>query len=129
MKVFLLSWMCWLRPPEGIPKNHSIQKPTHIGRYLPFSFHYPFQQKLSIPQTLFTRAENIMNEDKLKKDDTCTINNTLISNGFPKFHRKRPPARSESQFQQTKIMTVVPCVKNLIEPIKRVLQQLVWDRL
>ena len=107
-----------------IAKNHSIQK-TNAYRQIPIFFlPLSFQQKLSIHRTLFSRAENIINEYKLKKDDIRTINNTLISNGFPKFHIKRRHARSESQFQQTKIMTAVPCVKNLIEPIKRVLQQL-----
>ena len=39
-----------------------------------------------------------------------------------RFHRKRRPTHSESESQQTKIMTVVPYVQNLTEPIKRVLQ-------
>ena len=47
----------------------------------------------------------------------------MIANGYSRFHRKRPPAHSESESQQTKIMTVVPYVQNLTEPIKRVLQQ------
>ena len=62
-------------------------------------------------------------DDELKKDEIRTINNTLITNGYPRFHRKRRPTRSESESQQTKIMTVVPHVQNLTEPIKRVLQQ------
>ena len=62
-------------------------------------------------------------EEELKKDEICTINSTLITNGYPRFHRKRRPALSESESQQTKIMTVVLYVQNLTEPIKRVLQQ------
>ena len=54
-------------------------------------------------------------------DDVRTINNTLITNGYPRFHRKRRPAHHESESQQTKIMAVVPFVQNLTEPIKRVL--------
>ena len=47
----------------------------------------------------------------------------MIANGYPRFHHKRRPAHAESESQQTKIITVVPYVQNLTEPIKRVLQQ------
>ena len=95
----------------------------YTSRYLPFSSHHPLRQKLSISRTLFSRAENIINEDELKKDEIRTINNTLITNGFPRFHRKRRPARTESEFQQTKIVIVVSNWQNLIEYIERVSQQ------
>ena len=110
-------------PEEGLLQTTVFRKPTHTGRYLPFSFHHPLQQKLSIPRTLFSLAENIIKKDELKKDEIRTINNTLIANRYSRFHRKRQPAHSESESQQTKIMTVVPYVQNLIESIKRVLQQ------
>ena len=111
------------RTPEGMLQTTVFRKPTHTGRYLPFFSHHPLQQKLSIPRTLFSRTENIIQEDELEKDEIRTINNTLITNGYPRFHRKRRPTHSESESQQTKIMTVVPYVQNLTEPIKRVLQQ------
>ena len=47
----------------------------------------------------------------------------MITNGYPRFYRKRRPAYSESESQQTKIMALVPYVQNLTEPIKCVLQQ------
>ena len=111
------------RIAEGSLQTTVFCKPTHTGRYLSFSSHHPLQQKLSISRTLFSRADNIIEENKLKKDEIRTINNTLITNGYPRFHRKRRPAHSESESQQTKIMTVVPFVQSLTEPIKRVLQQ------
>ena len=46
----------------------------------------------------------------------------MITNGYPRFNRKQRPTHSESESQQTKIITVVPYVQNLTEPIKRVLQ-------
>ena len=106
-----------------IATNHSVQK-TNSYRQIPTFFLPPSTStKLSIPRTLFSRAENITKEDELKKDEIRTINNTLITNGYPRFHRKRRPTHSESESQQMKIMTVVPYVQNLTEPIKRVLQQ------
>ena len=47
----------------------------------------------------------------------------MITNGFLRFHRKRRPACSKSELQRNEIITVVPYVQNLTEPIKRVLQQ------
>ena len=111
------------RTPEGLLQTTVFRKPTHTGRYQSFSFHHPLPQKLSIPRTLFFRAENIVKEDELKKDEKRMINNTLNVNGYPRFHRKRWPTHSESESQQTKIIPVVPYMQNLTEPIKRVLQQ------
>ena len=111
------------RTPEGLLQTTVFRKPTHTGRYLPFSSHHPLPQKLSIPQTLFFRAENIIKEDEFKKDEIGMIYNTLIINGYPRFHRKRWLTHSESESQQTKIITVVPYMQNLTEPVKRVLQQ------
>ena len=64
-------------------------------------------------RALFYGAENIIKKDELKKDEIRAINNTLTTNGYPRFHCKQRPARSESESQQTKIMTVVPYVQNL----------------
>ena len=111
------------RTPEGSLQTTVFRKPIYTGKYLPFSSHHSLQQKFSIPRTLFSRAENIIKEDELKKGDIRTINNTLITNGYPRFHRKRRPAHSERESQQTKIMTEVPYLQNLTESIKRVLQQ------
>ena len=74
------------RTPEGSLQTIVFRKPTHTGRYLSFSSHHPLQQ--SIPRTLFSRAENIIKEDELKKDEIQTINNTLITNEYPRFHRQ-----------------------------------------
>ena len=53
------------RTPEGLLQTTVFRKPTHTSRYLPFFSHHPLQQKLSIPRTLFSQAENIIKEDEL----------------------------------------------------------------
>ena len=74
--------------PEGSLQKTVFRKRTHTGKYLPFSSHHPLRHKLCISQTFFSRAENIIKEYELKKDEIRTINNTLITNGYPRFHRK-----------------------------------------
>ena len=96
------------RTSEGSLQTTVCLKSTHTGRYLHFFSHHPLQQKLSIFQTLFSRAENITKEDELKKDEIRTINSTFITNGFPRFHCKRRPAFSKIESQQKKTITVVP---------------------
>ena len=114
--------MCWL---HALQKDDKQLQRLEINAYwqLSFSSHHSLQQKLRIIRTLLSRAENIIKEDELKRDEIHTINNTLITNVYPRFHRKRQPARSESKSQQTKIMTVVPYEQKLTESIKSVLQQ------
>ena len=114
--------MCWL---HALQKDDKQLQRLEINAYwqLSFSSHHSLQQKLRIIRTLLSRAENIIKEDELKRDEIHTINNTLITNGYPRFHRKRRPAQSESKSQQTKIMTVVPYEQKLTESIKSVLQQ------
>ena len=115
--------MCWLhalqkdRYKPQCSENQFIAADAYL---FPPTIH--FNKNLAFPE-FFSRAENIIKEDELKKGDIRTINNTLIINGYPRFNRKRRPAHSESESQQTKIMTMVPYVQNLTEPIKRVLQQ------
>ena len=70
----------------------------------------------------FSQAENTIKQVELKTAEIRTINNTLVTNGFPRYHHKRRPVRSDSESKHSKIMTVVPYVLNLSEPIKRVLQ-------
>ena len=111
------------RIPKRSLQTTVFRKTNHTGIYLPFSSHHPLHQKLCIPRTFFSRAENVIKEDELKKDEIRTLSNTLIKNDYPRFHRKRRPCGFESESQKTKIMTVVPYVQSLIEPIKRVLQQ------
>jgi len=48
------------RTPDGSFQTTVFRKPTHAGRYLSFSLYHLLQKKLSISQTLFRRAENIV---------------------------------------------------------------------
>ena len=68
------------RVPEGTQQTKVFRKPTHTDRYLPFSSHHPLQQKLSIHELFFSRAESIVKENEIKKKEIRTINNTLITN-------------------------------------------------
>ena len=71
------------RELDGSLSTSIFRKPTHIGRYLPFNSHHPFSQKVSIAQTLYSRAEKIINNDSNRKSELSKINDTLQSNGFP----------------------------------------------
>ena len=112
--------------PKGLLQTTVFRKPTHTAKYLPFSSHHPLQQKFSITPAHFSQAEDIIKENELKKDEIRTINNTLITNGFPTFHRKRRPARSESESQQTKIMTVIPTCRVSLNLLSVFCSKLVW---
>ena len=112
--------------PKGLLQTTVFRKPTHTAKYLPFSSHHLLQQKFSITPAHFSQAEDIIKENELKKDEIRTINNTLITNGFPTFHRKRRPARSESESQQTKIMTVIPTCRVSLNLLSVFCSKLVW---
>ena len=48
------------READGSFSTNVYRKPTHTGRYLPYTSHHPTAQKLSIARTLYSRADNII---------------------------------------------------------------------
>ena len=102
------------------------RKPTHTNRYLPFSSHHPLPQKLTIPQTLFSRADNLIRDNKEKTKEIHNIIKTLKDNGFPRNHCNHHQYLKNNKHTQTaqyQTYTSIPYVRGVSEPIKRILTQ------
>ena len=119
------------READGSFSTNVYRKPTHTGRYLPYTSHHPTTQKLSIARTLYSRADNIINKSEHKLAEFDYIYQTLQNNGFPRHmcssdqflaqqtesHPRSQPPDSYSAFIS------IPYVQGVSEPIKRVLAQ------
>ena len=114
------------RRPDGFFITSVYRKLILTGRYLPFDSHHPLSQKLSIPRTLFNRAENITLDKTLKQQRFCTIEATLKKSEHPrKFCNRRLMQKKQVELnEKPKITTSSPYVQGVTEPIKRVLQQI-----
>ena len=116
--------MCKL---DGSLSTSIFHKPTHTGRYLPFSSHHPFSQKVSIARTFYSRAEKIINNDSNRKSELSKVKDTSQSNGFPipmcsnTFFSKTTQNRQSSNNYTTFVS--ISYVQAVSEPIKRVLAQ------
>ena len=60
------------READGSFSTYVYSKPTHTGRYLPYTSHHPTTQKLSIARTLYSRADNIINKQKINWPSSIT---------------------------------------------------------
>ena len=122
---------CFLlhREADGSFSTNVYRKPTHTGRYLPYTSHHPTTQKLSIARTLYSRADNIINKSELKLAEFDPIYQTLQNNGFPRhkcssdqFLAQQTKSHPRSQPSDTYFALIsIPYVQVVSEPIKKVL--------
>ena len=116
------------REVDGSFSTNVYWKPTHTGRYLPYTSHHPTSQKLSIARTLYSRPDNIINKPEHKLAEYDHIHQTLQNNGFPRH------MCSSDQFlarlnltldlnRLTHTLLLFQFHKGVSEPIKRVLAQ------
>ena len=68
------------RQPDG---SFSTNVYTHTGRYLAYTSHHHTAQKLSVVQTLYSGADNIIYKPKHKLAVFDHINQPLQNNKFP----------------------------------------------
>ena len=77
------------READGFFSSNVYRKHTHTARHLPYASHHPTAQKLSIAQTLYSRADNVSNKPENKLAEFDYINQTLQNNGFSTHLLKR----------------------------------------
>ena len=107
------------------------RKPTHTGRYLPYTSHRPTAQKLSITRTLYSRADDIINKPEYKLAEFDHINQTLQNDGFLRdmcssdqflAQQTKSPPRPQPPDTYSAFISIL-YVEGVSEPIKRVLAQ------
>ena len=113
------------RKTDGTLSTDIYRKPTHTGRYLSFSSHHPFNQKLSIARTLYSRVNNIISDENKKIQEFHHVSEILKSNVFPSHKRsfsfKTNSVASQQSNQQFQGFATIPYVQGISEPIKRIL--------
>ncbi len=62
-----------IHDPGGRITTKVFRKSMNNNNYLPFSSHYPIQNKIAVVKTLSGRANNICTDEKDKKDELSYI--------------------------------------------------------
>ena len=108
------------------------RKPTHTGRYLPYTSHHPTIQKLSIARTLYSRAGNIINksEHKLAEFDHIYpkitkqwVSKTLYAPAINFLLSRLNLTLDLNRLTHTLLLSQFHMCRGVSEPIKRVLAQ------
>ena len=118
------------RQNDGSLETNVHRKPTHTNRYLNYSSHHPLSQKLSVPKTLYNRANNLITNTAHRQKENKQIYHALKLNGFPKslatrhsyFHKKYSN-RSTTNNKNYTSFTSIPYIQGVSEPVMRALNR------
>ena len=114
---------------DGSLTTSVYRKKTRTDKYLSFESHHPIGHKLSVVNTLFSRAEGICTTEKDLENEKKHLKKVLELNGYPKNVLRRNMTRNrtinDGEDQEKPIATVViPYVRNTSECIKRILAKI-----
>ena len=98
-----------------------FRKKTHTDRYLDFESHHPLTHKLSVVSTLLHRVDTHCSTTSMKDAELAHVKATLKMNGYPRTLIRKPPVREKRTEAEWKSTTVLPYVRGVSEPLRRVL--------
>ena len=125
---------------NGFLITNVYRKPTHTDKYLDYTSHYDKNHKASTALSLLHRAATLPNTNEGKQAESKHVIDALVTNGYPRnfvreVERKRmltqdvTPSQEElvrvffeSVEPSTKEYAVLPYIRGLTEPLKRLLK-------
>lgn len=118
---------------EMIRKDNSIttniyRKPTHTDHYLQWSSHHPVHQKLGVVRTLMHRADTLIADDTLRKEEKEKVKTALRACGYPEWALKEGDLKGKKEKKKEapedgkkpKGYVVIPYAKGISERLRRV---------
>ena len=120
---------------DGTIETSVYRKQTHTDRYLDFSSHHPLSHKKSVVTSLLSRAKALSSAATECTKERLHVTGALKENSYPAsfIWRAAPPLTpaptqgiDDTDTEQAEKQTTVtlPYVQGLLEPIKRILEQL-----
>ena len=117
---------------DGTLSTTVYRKKTHTDKYLSFNSHHPLSHKVSIPRTLFSRAEKVCSTVGEREDERKYVTDALRANGYPMNiiemnaqSRQRPRSTDDDREREDPKGTVVlPYIRHVSECIRRILSPL-----
>ncbi|XP_070576849.1 uncharacterized protein [Ptychodera flava] len=117
---------------DGKVKTTVYRKPTHTDLYLQWNSNHALNAKLSVPRSLFNRAENVCTNQEDRKKEFEHISHVLKENGFPTWARSRSSTIKSTKDKQrtinqehsnSKCFIVIPYIEGTSERIRNTLQK------
>ena len=104
---------------DGTIKITIFRKPTHTNQYLNFSSNHHVSHKLSVPKTLFHRADTLISEEDDKEKEKEYVKKALRKCGYPEwsFERKEKEKPKKDDEEEEKMRVCIPYIKHLSEKI------------
>lgn len=117
--------------PDGSISTSVYRKATHTDKYLDFSSHHPLPHKRAVISTLLNRAKTYSSWSDARNSEEDHISLALQWNGYPrKLICKHSPSSLTGASTPTaeppewKTTTVLPYVRGVSEPLRRILAPL-----
>lgn len=101
-------------------------KPTNSNRFLPFTSHHPATHKRSLVKCMTKRASVFSSNDDSRKHQISSMKHVLNCNGYPKNFidvNSFDYRKSSTVISTNTNKVVLPYVKNISEPIARILRK------
>jgi hypothetical protein len=111
---------------NGTIKVTIFRKPTHTNQYLNFSSNHHVSHKLSVPKTLFHRADTLISEEEDKEKEREYVKKSLRKCGYPEWafeKKKKEKPKKKDDEDGEKLRVCIPYVKHLSEKIARELRK------
>ena len=115
------------RSHRGNLETSVYRKPTHTDKYLAFDSHHPIWHKKSVTRTLLTRADCLPSSCDSRAKERKYVFDVLKVNGYPNTFLRNclkpvtPSLNTSGDDVSATGFAVIPYIRGVTEPIKRVL--------
>ena len=115
------------RAHRGILETSVYRKPTHTDKYLALDSHHPICHKKSVTRTSLTRADCLPPSCDSGAKERQYVFDVLKVNGYPNTFLRNclkpvtPPLNTSGDEDSATGFAVIPYIRGVTEPIKRVL--------
>ena len=115
------------RTHRGNLETSVYRKPTHTDKYLAFDSHHPICHKKSVTRTLLTRADCLPSSCDSRAKERKYVFDVLKVNGYPNTFLRNclkpvtPSLNTSGDEVSATGFAVIPYIRGVTEPIKRVL--------
>ncbi len=118
---------------KGTIVTKVYRKPTHTDLYLNWHSHHPVSARMAVVRTLFHRAQTVCSTKEILEEEHQHLKTVLRINDYPEWainkgsqlkEKNKEGQNTNKEKKDFKGFIVIPYVKGLSEPFKRVMEKI-----